>query len=724
MNRKFTPYDHEGCAICTLSELQKITLNSIKEKITEGIYKFQNNSCLCGNGKPEDIIISKQERFGIIGNIRICSYCGLVRNEKIFNDETSVSFYKNDYHALVFGSREPTYTYFLEQNERGYRFYSLLSKYLSSTCKYNIIEIGASAGGVLYPFVRRGHTCVGFEYNQEYANYGIARGIDIRPAKEIDALPDGYADVVILSHVLEHCADPCAMLHNIKRLISDTSYLIIEVPGIFNFHNEYPSFLQYLVIAHYFHFTEFTLCTLLKENGFSIIYSDEIVTAIAQKKINQNYSWHNTILAETILNFLELHNDIQIKQKEIKQRNKIKYLFENIRKVTRPQRRYLQYSIKNIKKRLISTYIVKKIYTLFISYGHEAFTKSNCINKQIYRYFKLNAYDITDEEFKEIQNRLYFYTSTDSVLCINNAITSNKHVPVLVFGKVPQDGKTDFFIDWRVNPSDGWEWCRLTNYAFNHKPNISSSWDRFKQHCLSFSSYDKAYIFGTGPSLEKAGDKVWDDGYRIVCNTIVRDKELWHHINPHIIIAADAIYHFGPDNLAKAFRKDLQDRLNETSTIFIYPDFFDGIISKTMSISLNQRIPIPTSVEKTIHHNLFTNFYFPGLGNVLPMLLTIGCSLSKYIYLWGFDGRAPSDSLFWSNSPKHSYVEFIAELQKSHPAFFHFFVPKENPLHYIHKYHGLELEGVLSHAKNAGWHFTMLHDSWTPVLNALYRKAI
>ncbi|WP_458868572.1 hypothetical protein, partial [Enterococcus faecium] len=81
------------------------------------------------------------------------------------------------------------------------------------------------------------------------------------------------------------------------------------------------------------------------------------------------------------------------------------------------------------------------------------------------------------------------------------------------------------------------------------------------------------------------------------------------------------------------------------------------------------------------------------LGNVLnKLLLPLGCNLSKHVGLWGFDGRAPKDQLFWSNSQKQSYTELMPTLQAAHPAFFDHFVPRENPEKYVQSVHGDVLE--------------------------------
>ena len=82
----------------------------------------------------------------------------------------------------------------------------------------------------------------------------------------------------------------------------------------------------------------------------------------------------------------------------------------------------------------------------------------------------------------------------------------------------------------------------------------------------------------------------------------------------------------------------------------------------------------------------------------------------------GFDGRAPNDKLFWSNSSKHYYPEFIEELQNAHPSFFENYVPKDDPQSYAREYQGEILDEKMIEAESEGWKFLMLHKSWTPTL--------
>lgn len=235
-----------------------------------------------------------------------------------------------------------------------------------------------------------------------------------------------------------------------------------------------------------------------------------------------------------------------------------------------------------------------------------------------------------------------------------------------------------------------------------------------------------AYIFGTGPSLQLARQRSFDDGTTIVCNTIVRDADLWHHLAPAFLTACDAIHHFGPTPHAQAFRADALRRLQESNgrTLFVYPDLFDVIVRSEFRDIESLLVPIPFGEHSDITVDLTTCFSLPLHPNMLNvlimMLLPLGCTLSSDVRLWGFDGRAPSDSGFWANSERHSYPELMPSLRDMHPAFFADFTPKGNEAKYVNQVHGDLLDERLADAERRGFRFQMLHRSWTPTLQKRY----
>jgi len=386
---------------------------------------------------------------------------------------------------------------------------------------------------------------------------------------------------------------------------------------------------------------------------------------------------------------------------------------------------------------LYSSYIENYSYDIKMDRFLQTCNNSKEHSKTKTNYAWLLAPNIMEKELESIKNRFIFYLPEVPFSSVNlikklslKAQFDNK--PVLYFGdshlapNTIKNNREKFFnIDYRYNPTDGWDWCRLASYCSRHKANIEKSNFRFQQYInkLKNDNLNKTYIFGTGPSLNKAIDRDWSDGYRIVCNTIVRDQTLWKHISPHFIVAGDAIYHFGHTLFAKQFRHDLLLRLSETETLFVYPEIFHEIVRREFEEFREKLVPIPKGNYQKINVDLRQNFILPSLHNVLGLLLLpLACTLSKNIYLWGFDGRAPDDKLFWSNSKKHSYPELIPKLQKAHPCFFNHFVPKADTGQYIQIAFGDLLDKLLLQAESEGFTFAMMHQSWTPNLQKRYQK--
>jgi hypothetical protein len=282
-------------------------------------------------------------------------------------------------------------------------------------------------------------------------------------------------------------------------------------------------------------------------------------------------------------------------------------------------------------------------------------------------------------------------------------------------------------LDYDTNMRDGWD-LMLLGEALNrgHRSNsVTAVRQTFVDHVrrLNVDGVRPVYLFGTGPSLQLADQRSFADGTTVVCNTIVRDPELWHHLAPAFLTAGDAIYHFGHTPHASAFRADALRRLQESNgrTLFVYPAHFDVIVRSEFRDVQSLLVPIPYGEHTDITVDLTKHFCLPQLENVLAtLLLPLGCTLSNDVRLWGFDGRAPSDSGFWANSDRHAYPELMQSIRDSHPAFFAEKTPKGDEAQYVNKVHGDLLDERLTEAEHRGFEFRMLHASWTPTLQKRY----
>lgn len=354
------------------------------------------------------------------------------------------------------------------------------------------------------------------------------------------------------------------------------------------------------------------------------------------------------------------------------------------------------------------------------------------------------AKDPSSEKTKRVIERLHFYSKglprTPPLHIVNGAgfaaLMLSRNVIQVDQSEVPRfyrqldrslpPGRRRIFdLDFEHNRYDGWDLCGLAQSLAglpraDRELEARQRLDTAVRATLARKK-DRVYVFGTGPSLEAARERNFSDGHVIVCNTIVRDAALWHHLNPDFIVAGDAIYHFGHTSHARAFRADLKKRLAESQgrTWFVYPDLFDAIVDREFGEVKNTLIPIPFGKHSDIGVSLSQRFELPvGLGNVLNvLLLPLACTLSRSVWLWGFDGRAPSDKLFWSNSNRHAYLEHVDELKGEHPAFFEQLVPKGQESSYVKKVHGEALEERLARAEAEGFEFVMMHFTWTETLD-------
>ena len=297
---------------------------------------------------------------------------------------------------------------------------------------------------------------------------------------------------------------------------------------------------------------------------------------------------------------------------------------------------------------------------------------------------------------------------------------------ILVTGKyrdsaiasLPWCGKIDPSLDRDV----AWEWHHAINRTeqlpANRHARAYASFQELMDRLKRRTNLKRCYIFGTGPSLATAEQRRFDDGFLIVCNTIVRDRELVRRIKPDIIVAADALNHFSDTGHATAFREDLKARMRETGMTLCYPEMFETYVRREFAEFNDRCIPLPGGGPPDLTRDLTQDFRLPELGNVLGLIMMpIACSLAKDIRLLGFDGRKEGDKLFWSNSAKHTYPELLTQMSLDYPAFYEKHVPVANPNVYMKVTQGDSLDAAMTSAEKAGWTFTLLAPSTSPALS-------
>jgi hypothetical protein len=125
---------------------------------------------------------------------------------------------------------------------------------------------------------------VGCEYSSSFAATARQRGTEVRTGGIETLVGTGLKpDLVIMSHVLEHFADPVGDLGLVRSFVQPDTVVYVEVPGLLTIHTkpQYDYLLErYLTLAHTYHFTLETLAETMGRSGFELIRGDEEVRAV------------------------------------------------------------------------------------------------------------------------------------------------------------------------------------------------------------------------------------------------------------------------------------------------------------------------------------------------------------------------------------------------------------------------------------------------------------
>lgn len=273
----------KGAPQNSLNHYQKQVVNEIADAIKNEKLQLFQNKCMCGNSHDDkDLLITETDCWGIpIGQV-LCSRCGLIRNKYIFSSESNVLFYENYYRRLYNSDTNIDYNYFAGQKNRGASFVKLLEDISIINSIDNVVEFGCGAGGVLLPFAELGKKVTGVDLNNGFMELGIKSGLNLIAGQFKDIVDDNSCDLVILSHVLEHFADPISQIAVIVSKIKLNKYLLVQIPGLFS--NPKPNYpLSGFQVAHVFYFYKDWLSVLFKTFGLKVLYSDEVCTFICQK---------------------------------------------------------------------------------------------------------------------------------------------------------------------------------------------------------------------------------------------------------------------------------------------------------------------------------------------------------------------------------------------------------------------------------------------------------
>ena len=202
-----------------------------------------------------------------------CDVCDFGRLEGDFTPQTVQCFYPSNYytHNSACGAqREPSRLERLRQNI-AWRFDGGVDFAPSEVTGESICDLGRGAGAHLRRFKRLGKKTVGVDPDPLACNAARDAGdIFNGTAESLPAEISGRKfDVVLMSHVLEHCIDPIAAVINAKSLLAPDGSVVIEVPNnaAVGFHRFEAAWPWTDIPRHLNFFTQLSLKSVMQRAG-------------------------------------------------------------------------------------------------------------------------------------------------------------------------------------------------------------------------------------------------------------------------------------------------------------------------------------------------------------------------------------------------------------------------------------------------------------------------
>lgn len=277
----FQRFNELGKPIVFLTAYQERSLSNFKDELEQGVYLFEKARCLCG--QSDDLLIAQRDRYALPVKTYLCKSCGLMRTNPRMQEDSLSRFYEKDYRSIYVGNQQASNEFFEAQINHGHFIFEFIKSKVDVVEGMKVYDIGCGSGGILIPFKDANLSTFGCDLGSEYLKRGRQAGLVLEQGQARVLQIHGCANLIIVSHVLEHFSNPIREIEQISELLTDNGYLYIEVPGIFKIREAYGDTLLFLQNAHLYHFTLATLNTLMAKVGFKLIKGDESIHALYQK---------------------------------------------------------------------------------------------------------------------------------------------------------------------------------------------------------------------------------------------------------------------------------------------------------------------------------------------------------------------------------------------------------------------------------------------------------
>jgi SAM-dependent methyltransferase len=208
---------------------------------------------------------TKAFRFGLVR----CSECGLVY-DPVAIERSRTTALQDEWFVVPDAHRSAWVRAFERRNNR--RTLNRLRTHVGSSAR--VLDVGVGSGSLLLALRSAGYEPQGCDAVSTMAVAAErATGLPVHagPLDTLDA--EGSFDAIILNHVLEHTADPVALLTAAERLLGPRGILHVAVPNAASWEAHLPGWTSYEPY-HLVYFTPATLRMVVDRAGLKVVQAE------------------------------------------------------------------------------------------------------------------------------------------------------------------------------------------------------------------------------------------------------------------------------------------------------------------------------------------------------------------------------------------------------------------------------------------------------------------
>lgn len=241
--------------------------------------------------------------------------------------------------------------------------------------------------------------------------------------------------------------------------------------------------------------------------------------------------------------------------------------------------------------------------------------------------------------------------------------------------------------------------------------------ENYRRHLAGQEGKKKAFVFGSGPSVQEAYNFDYSGGYRVICNGIVYDDNLVAHINPDLVTFADNAFF---NNLEEAFlfRKKAFGVIDNYGADCMIPYYslplvlarYPRLERKLIGMPYRDSFNFPTVGEFYVRLSSYVNI-------TTLFMLPAASTVAEDIYILGCDGIEPGRKLEKNILVHYNSAQYDRLMEKTGEDSVSFYRDVDYSEVY-YRNHCLYMQELIEFGEKRGKRYQSLTSSHMPVLKA------